>query len=136
MAKDAQSIAQEWANQMGAKTQKISEGIDAVTTAPGIAAARQKEVWRQNTANAADKYARNVQAVTLEDWRAAAKGKGLNRIGPGATAAIPKMANLMTQLMPYIAAGKAKLPARGDTGANKNRMNMWYDHMSAFKYNK
>lgn len=136
MAKDPQTIAQDWANRMGGSTQKISDGIDAVTQAPGLAAARQKEVWRNNTANAADKYARNVMAVTLEDWRAAAKGKGLNRIGPGAAAAVPKMANLMTQLMPFIAAGKAKLPARGDAGANKNRMNAWFDHMSSFKYNK
>lgn len=136
MAKDPQTIAQEWANAMGAKTQKISDGIDAVTVAPGIKAASQKDVWRNNTAASVDKYARNVQSVSLEEWKAAAKGKGLNRIGPGATAAVPKMANLMTQLMPYIAAGKNKLPARGDAGANKNRMNMWFDHMSSFKYNK
>lgn len=136
MAKDPQTIAQNWASRMGASTQKISDGIDAVQVAPGVAAARQKDVWRNNTMNAADKYARNVQAVSLEEWRQAAKGKGLNRIGPGATAAMPKMANLMTQLMPYIQAGKGKLPPRGDQGTNKARMDAWFDHMVQFKYNK
>lgn len=132
-ATNPQTVAQNWANRLAGSTQKITDGINAVQVAPGMAAARQKNVWIQNTTSSADKWARNTQAVSLGDWQQAAIQKGVNRVGPGAQAAIPRFESFMTRLLPYVQAGKAKLPPRGDINANKTRMNAWFDTMAAFK---
>ena len=134
-ATNPQTVAQNWANRLAGSTQKITDGINSVSVAPGVAAARQKTVWVQNTTASADKWARNVQGVSLADWQTATINKGVGRIASGAQAAIPKMEAFMGRLLPYVASGKAKLPARGDINANKSRMNAWFDHMAAFKNN-
>jgi len=132
-ATNPQTVAQNWANRLAGSTQKITDGINSVSVAPGQAAARQKTVWVQNVTASADKWARNVQGVSLADWQQATISKGVGRIASGAQAAIPKMESFMGRLLPYVASGKAKLPARGDINANKSRMNAWFDHMAAFK---
>jgi hypothetical protein len=48
-------------------------------------------------------------------------GKGVNRISEGATAAQPKMAAVLTKLIPAINTIKGQLPARGNFAANMQR---------------
>ena len=104
-----------------------------MTVAPGQAAAKQKGVWVNNVTAAADKWATRVAAVPLSDWQQAMINKGVPRIATGATAAQPKMATFMGKLLPYIGAGQASLPARGDLNANVQRMVAWVTYMSKFK---
>lgn len=130
--KDPATVAQNWANRLGQSTQAISDGIDRVTQAPGAAAARQKTVWQQNTAAAANKWAVNTGRVTLAEWQDAMKTKGVPRIAQGATAAVPKMQTFMTKLLPYIESTKAGLPARGDFNQNVQRMVAFVTKMKAF----
>ena len=130
---DANTIATNWSNRLGQSTTKITAGVDAVSVAPGVAAARQKDVWANNVISAKDRWAKRVQSVSLADWQAAMKNKGVPRIATGATAAEPKFAAFMSQLIPHINAGLTKLPPRGSYEQNKNRMNQWSDHMHAFK---
>lgn len=130
---DAQTIAQNWSSRLGQSGTKIAAGVDGVSVAPGVAAARQVDVWAANTAAAKAKWANRVQRVSLADWQSAMKTKGVPRIQSGATAAEPKFAAFMSQLIPHINAGLSKLPARGSYDQNKNRMNMWADHMHTFK---
>lgn len=133
MAKDAATVAQNWANRLGQSGQAITDGINRVQVAPGQAAARQKAVWVNNTTASANKWAANTAAVTVEEWRSAMIEKGVPRIGQGATAAIPKMQAFMAKALPYIESAVASLPARGDFAANKNRMIAFSDKMHAFK---
>lgn len=130
---DPNAIAQQWASRLGQSTTKITAGVQSVTVAPGAAAARQADVWAANTAAAKSKWQRNVAAVSLQDWQAAMTGKGVQRIAAGATAAEPKFAAFMSQLLPHIAAGQAKLPPRGGFDQNVQRMNQWVNHMHTFK---
>lgn len=133
MAKDPAAVAQNWANRLGQSQQAITDGVNRVTRAPGAAAAAQKAVWQQNTAAAADKWARRTASVTLGDWQQAMTEKGVARIGQGATAAVPKMTAFMQQLLPFVDSTVSSLPARGDFNANVNRMVQFVTKMKQFK---
>lgn len=132
MAKDPSAVAQKWAQNLSQSTTSITDGVNGVTVAPGQAAARQKNVWVNNTQAAANKWATNVAAVPLSDWQTAMIEKGVPRIASGATAAQPKMQQFMSKLLPYIQSGQNTLPARGDLNANIARMTAWVTYMSKF----
>ncbi|HTX52522.1 MAG TPA: hypothetical protein VMD08_03890 [Candidatus Baltobacteraceae bacterium] len=131
--KDPQAIAANWASRLGASSQRITDGVNAVTVAPGQAAARQKAVWQQNTANAADKWASRTSQVSLGDWQTAMIQKGAPRVGAGASAAVPKFASFMGQLLPHIDSVKAGLPPRGNLDANIARMVSFTQGMAKFQ---
>lgn len=128
-----QDIAAAWASRLGQSTDKISKGVAGVTVAPGMAAARQKEVWAANTVASKDKWATNVAGVSLQDWQTAMTGKGVQRIATGAQAAQGKFADFMGQLLPHIDRVKSSLPARGGLDANINRMVAFSRGMAGFK---
>lgn len=122
-------VAQAWAQGLASKTDKMKAGAQAVQVAPGVAAARQKAVWAQNTAASVNKWATNSAAVPLASWQQDYIDKGLPRVGQGAQAAIPKMTNFFTKLLPAINTGKSRLPARGTYDQNKARASAWMDYM-------
>lgn len=128
-----EQIAQKWATNLGAATTSITHGVNAVQVAPGQAAARQKAVYVQNVTAAADKWAANTAAVPLSSWQQDMINKGIPRIATGASAAQPKMASFMTQLLPYIQSGVSSLPPRGNLQQNTQRAVAWIQHMAAFK---
>lgn len=113
-----EQAAADWANKLAGSTDKIKRGIESVSVAPGMAAARQKDVWANNVAASKDKWAARVQGVTLEDWRQAALNKGLSRIAAGAQASESKMAAFMTRFLPHLDSVRASLPARGTLEQN------------------
>lgn len=133
MAKDAATVAQRWASGLAAAGQKVTDGVNAVTTAPGAQAAAQSAVWAQRTAAAQAKFARNVAQVGLSAWQQAVIQKGIPRLATGAAQAEPKFQTFMTKLLPYVQSGRSSLPKRGDINANKARMNAWVDYMAKFQ---
>lgn len=133
MAQTPDQIASKWAQNLGASTTRITDGVNAVTIAPGQSAARQVDVWATNTMSAKDKWKANVSRVTLGDWQAAMNGKGVQRIGAGATAAVPKFTSFMTQFLPHVMAGRNALPARGNLDQNIQRAVQMMRHNATFK---
>lgn len=133
MARDPQAIAARWAQNLGAAGQKITEGVQAVTVAPGVSAARQKGAYVQGVNASQDKWAARVAAVPLSEWQQAMTGKGAQRIGTGATAATGKFATFMGKLLPYIDSQRGALPPRGDLGANIARMTQFVQGMAKFR---
>lgn len=115
---DPNAAAQKWASNLGAATQRIQSGVEAVTTSPGQLAARQAQVWVQNTQAAQQKFASNSSKVTLAQWQTATVSKGLPRIASGATAAEPKFAAFMTSFLPFVNSQVSSLPARGGLEQN------------------
>lgn len=131
--KDPQASATKWANNLAGATQAISDGVDRVTVSPGQKAAAQVQVWQQNTAAAAQKFARNVGRVPLATWQADMKQKGIPRIASGAQQAQPKMAAFLTSFLPFMDAGVKALPARGTLEQNLNRMVAMARHTAGYQ---
>lgn len=131
--KDPTAAAQKWSRNLGAATDSIRAGVQAVQTAPGQVAATRRQLWVQNTQAAADKWARNVASVTLSDWQNSMTTKGIDRIAAGATAAEPKMGAFLGRLLPFQENLKRGLPQRGTLEQNLARMNAFVRGMSNFK---
>lgn len=121
----AQEWAEKWGRRLKGSTQDIQRGIERVTEAPGVAAARQQNVMLQNLqARVADgTWARNVAAVSAQSWKDSALKKGLQRIGAGVDAAQPAAAQMAQTLLANIDAAVAETnrTARGDLQANIQR---------------
>lgn len=125
-------IAAQWANRLGASSQRITDGVNAVTVAPGQAAARQKVAYAQGVQANVDKWASRVGQVPLGDWQQSMTTKGVQRIGAGAQAAQPKFAQFMGKLIPHIQTVKAGLPPRGNLDQNIARMTTFVQGMAKF----
>lgn len=92
--------AAKWANRTGAATQDVVAGVNRVTEHPGRKAAAQQAVWAQNTAASQEKWARRVQAGSLEDWKAATAA-GANRIAAGVQAKKGKVEAFWQEFGPF-----------------------------------
>lgn len=130
---NAQAVATKWANAMQGAGTAYTAGVNAVTEAPGIAAANAAPLWVQNTTAAAPKFAANSAAVTLQAWQQAAVNKGAARLGTGATAAQPKFQSAMASVLPFISQTVASLPPRGTLDQNIARSVAFQRGMAAFK---
>lgn len=125
--------AAKWAQNLAGSTQRITDGVNAVTVSPGQAAARNKAAYQQNTMAAVDKWAARSAAVPVDAWRQATITKGIPRIAAGATAAQPKMQDFMSQFLPHVASVVNGLPQRGNLDQNIARMTSAVRGMAAFK---
>ena len=116
-------IAAKWAQNLSGATQTIQTGVQAVTTSPGQAAARQQQAYLSGVQSQVGVWAKNVAAVPLSVWQQDMITKGLPRVATGAQAAQPKMTQVMTKLLPAINSIRAQLPARGTLAQNLQRAN-------------
>lgn len=100
----AADVAAKWVQNLSGASESIRRGVQAVTEAPTAAAARAVDLWQQRVSSqsARDKFQRNLQRVTLEQWRNDMLTKGLNRIATGAQAARPKFEAFMSQFLPFV----------------------------------
>ena len=101
--KNPQQVAAKWARNLGNATQDITDGVNAVQVAPTALAAQQKTLMLTKLTNAVNsgKWERGLNRVTVQDWKTAMISKGVQRVSAGAQAAEPKMANFMSQFLPY-----------------------------------
>lgn len=136
MAKNAADVAAKWVQGMQSAGQAIADGVNAVTVAPGAAAARQVNAYVNGVTQNQQKWVRNVGAVSLADWRESMITKGAPRIGQGAVAAQGKMESAMAQLLPAIDGIVSGLPPRGDLGQNITRMTQFVTKMSQVQIRK
>ena len=124
--------AAKWAQNLGAAGTAYTAGVQAVQTAPGAAAAAASDRYLAGIQANVNKFKANVGAVSLADWQNAAVTKGAPRLATGATAAQPKVANVLSQLFPYIDQVRNSLPARGDLEQNIARSAAFQRAMSKF----
>lgn len=112
----ASQAAEKWARNLRASTTDVQQGVQGVTTAPTQQAAAKIDKMRQNFNAAIDdgKVSRGLGRVTLEQWKSAMIDKGIPRLGAGADAAKPKLANFMSEFLPHLDAGVATVARMPD----------------------
>lgn len=127
-------VSQYWLTGLQGATQKISDGVDRVTTAPGAAAAAQVEVWAANVVASKAKFAANVRRVSLSDWQAATKA-AVGNVAAGAQRKQGKFLAAIGPVLAHIAAGQGKLAnmPRGTYAQNVQRMTTFVDHMHNYQ---
>ena len=118
MARDPQSVFNAWkANITSASTKsKMTDGVNAVTEAPGAAAAAESAKYLAGVQAKVDKWKTNVAAVPLDTWKTDMTSKGFANMSTGAAAASTqtKLVGFFTSFLPFAAAVKAwskKIPA-------------------------
>lgn len=132
-----QEFAEKWQRRLAAATPDLQRGIERVTVAPGQQAAAQQTAMLQNLTESvtSGRWARKVAAVPLQDWKSATLNKGVARVAPGATAAMPKMQRIAAELLPAVdqAAAAARALPKVTIEDSINRAATFMQSMHAFK---
>jgi hypothetical protein len=130
----AQSITEKWKQRTSGATQQVIEGVARVTEAPGVKAARQKQVYLANVQAKADKWEANVSRVPLSEWQAATAA-GAQRIAAGVQAKAHKMEGFLREFIPHVEQVQSRVNAmpRGSFEQNIARMVENARGMAAFK---
>lgn len=118
-----QENAKKWQTRITAATPDIRAGIERTQQAPGAAAARQRQAWQTNVVAAADKWERNVAAVSLDSWKRDALS-GVDRIASGAQAKVSKVEGFLQEFQPHLERVQQRLQGmpRGTLEQNLARM--------------
>ena len=124
-----------WLQRLSASTQQITDGVNAVTVAPGAKAAAAASLWAQRVAASQPKWATRVGAVSLQSWQQSMITVGIPRVATGAQAKQGKVLSFMQQWLPYEQAAQAKVQAmpKGDINASIARATSMIQANAAFK---
>lgn len=130
----AQQITEKWKARTSGATQAVIDGVARVQRAPGEAAAAQKGAYLAGVQAKADKWERNVRAVTLQSWQAATTS-GAQRIAAGVQAKAPKYEAFMQEFIPHVERVQQRVHAmpRGNIDQNIARMIENVRGMAEFK---
>ena len=133
---NVEQFTKKWGDRLTGATEQITNGVNNVSTAPGVMAAKKQEKMRAGINRALDsgKWAKNVAAVPLADWKNAILTKGLQRLSSGVEGAKPKVAAFAGKLLPYLDGLQKTVGAMPDLTLqdNINRMVKHVTEMSKF----
>ena len=139
MAKSVQQIVEKWKRNTAAAGPSYVAGIQAVTEAPGQAAARKADKWREGVMRAAEenRFAQGSAQVPLATWQEASI-KGSKNLASGVNKGESKVVKFQEQWQPVIQASKAQCRSMPDLTPEdrKGRMNANFDNLSRFKFRK
>ena len=137
--KDVGAIVSRQIQNVNQAVPKIKAGIQAVTESPGTKAAEQIEVMVQNflaSYNSGELEAA-LRGVDLGAWKEAALA-GTARIGPGMERKRATIEKFHRQLQAFQLGYTQEIDAMpaGTLEASRARMNVNFDHMASFKFDK
>jgi len=132
---DAQAATKKWVQNLSASSESITRGVQGVTVAPGVAAGNAMQLWLNRIQQSADKWKRNVSAVSLQDWQNAMLTYGIPRIAQGAQAKQGKFERFASSFFPHLQIGMDKVKAmpKGDIGASIARATTMIQHNHAYR---
>lgn len=130
---DPNAATAKWLRNIGTAQQSITDGVNAVTTAPGAKAAAQVNVWLARIQQSAQKWATNVGAVTLQSWQASMIA-GIPKIAAGAQAKQGKYLAFATKFYPYLSQGvtQVKSMPKGTLADSVARATFMIQHNAAY----
>lgn len=102
-----------WGRRLNSAGTDITNGVKAVTTAPGQSAAQAQALMLQRLTESVTSglWAKNVAAVPLQSWQNSMIQKGIPRIGAGVTAAQSSKQQVITNLLAAVDSAAAKANA-------------------------
>ena len=120
--KDPTTGASTWASQFQAAGPKYQAGIQAVTRAPGAAAAAAADKWmaRIQDPKTKAKFAAKSAAVTLSAWQEAAINFGVPNLARGASKGQGKYQTFATKFYPFLSTNMAKVASMPSTTLQDN----------------
>lgn len=123
-----------WARNTAAAGPSITDGVNAVTQAPGVKAAANKAGWLAGVNASADKWAQKVAAVPLSEWQASMIA-AIPRVTQGVQAKQAKYGAFAAKFFPYVAQGAASVQSMPSGGLENgiNRAVAMMRHNAAFK---
>lgn len=132
-----EEYAEKWSRRLKGSTEDIRRGIDRVTVAPGISAAKAADrmLAAVTEAVSSGRWADAVAKVPLDEWKDSFEKKGLGRIAAGVDAATPKQAAMAAKLLAAVdaAAAKANALPKGTIEDSINRMATYVREMNKAK---
>lgn len=108
---DPTAATAKWVSNLSNSTTSITAGVNGVTVAPGVQAAKQVQTWLAKIQASQQKWATNVAAVSLQEWQSAMTQYGIPRISQGAQAKQGKYLAFAQKFYPYLASGVAQVKA-------------------------
>lgn len=103
-----QAVAK-WLTNIGGATDRMTQGAQRVTKAPGASAAAAADKWLARVTAAKTKFQTNVARVSLQDWQAAYINIGIPRVAQGAQAKQSKVLSFQQEFLPYLQRGVATI---------------------------
>jgi len=107
----AAQITQKWLTNYQGSTTAMTAGSNAVTSAPGQAAAAVAALWLQRVQASQAKWQKNVAAVTVEQWRSAYQTLGIPNGQAGANAKQGKYNTFITAYLQFLPSAVAQVKA-------------------------
>jgi hypothetical protein len=98
----ATQISAKWLTNFGNATTSMTDGVNAVTTAPGVAAAAAVTLWMQRLQASQAKWVAKVSAVSLPDWKNAMITLGIPRAQQGAVAKQARYTTFITNYSSFL----------------------------------
>lgn len=117
----ASDAATRWQQNFGAAGPRWAAGIQAVTVAPGQAAAAASDRYLTGVQANVQKFAAKVAAVPLGTWQQVSIQKGQGRLASGAQAGMPKYEAAIAKVLAAEKSIIASLPPRGTVEQNIQR---------------
>lgn len=131
-----QQAAARWKQNFAASGQKLMDGVNAVTINPMEQAANRGDAMLAGIQASvmSGKWAASLRGTSLQGWKDSMKNKTVPRLQSGAASGESKMANFMTQWLPYEQGVVSALPPRGSTQENIQRAVQVMTQNAQFKY--
>ena len=133
---NVEQFTKKWGDRLTGATEQITNGVNNVTIAPGVLAAKKQDKMKANIVKSIEsgKWAKNVAAVPLADWKEKILTKGLSRLSSGVEGAKPKVNAFAGKLLSYLTTLQATVKAMPDLTLQDsiNRMVKHVTEMSKF----
>lgn len=111
----AEQFANRWKTGLQNSSQKIEDGVNAVSENPCELAAAQADLWATNTAKAKDKFRNNLRKVSTQQWKQATIQKGIPALMNSIDMAESKVQTAGAKIIAAVNNGLSNLPPRTAT---------------------